>query len=103
MSNSAKAQYRLDVNHVHTAAHFTVGFGAGAMTSLVGKTSRERIMIGTFSGAVLGVAKEGYDLYKGGKPSLSDFVFTTLGGFVGATLVNTAIKRSSPKPKSFGF
>jgi VanZ family protein len=100
----AKAQYNLEVKHVHTAAHFTIGFGAGTISSLFGKTQRERIMLGTFSGAVLGVAKEGYDLYHGGKPSLSDFVFTTAGGLVGSLVTNMAIKRR-PKavPKSYTF
>lgn len=99
-SMNANAQYNMPIRHVHTYAHFVVGFGIGTGTSMVfGKTPRERVMLGTFSAAVAGVAKEGYDLYCGGKPSVSDMVFTTLGGFVSAKIVNWAMQKGKRKEK----
>ncbi len=97
---TSNAQYNVRVNHVHSYAHFVVGFGVGTGASMLyGKTPRERIMIGTFSAAVAGVAKEGYDLYYGGKPSVTDIALTTLGGFVSAKIVNWAMQKGKRKEK----
>ena len=91
-------QYNTSVNTVHSYAHFVVGFGIGTGVSMVwGKTPRERVMLGTFSAAVAGVAKEGYDLYNGGRPSVGDMALTTLGGFVSAKIVNWAFQRGKRK------
>jgi VanZ family protein len=100
LGTEIKAQYNVHVNHVHSYAHFVAGFGVGTGASMLyGKTPRERIMIGTFSAAVAGIAKEGYDLYMGGKPSVTDIAFTTLGGFVSAKIVNWAMQKGKRKEK----
>lgn len=100
VSLQSNAQYNVPIRHVHTYAHFVAGFGVGTGTTMLfGKTPRERVMLGTFSAAVAGVAKEGYDLYMGGKPSVSDMVFTTLGGFVSAKIVNWAMQKGKRKER----
>jgi hypothetical protein len=97
---TSNAQYNVPVNHVHSYVHFVVGFGVGTGTTMLfGKTPRERIMLGTFSAAVAGVAKEGYDLYYGGKPSVTDMALTALGGFVSAKIVNWAMQKGKRKEK----
>lgn len=94
------AQYNVKVDHVHSYAHFVAGFGVGTgVTMVFGKTPRERVMLGTFSAAVAGVAKEGYDLYMGGRPSVTDMALTTLGGFISAKIVNWAMQKGKRKEK----
>lgn len=99
LSSVVKAQYTMSINRVHNNWHFIGGYGAGTMVSLLGKDPRQRIMLGAFSGAALGIAKEGYDLYKGGKPSVTDIALTTVGSIAGAMVVNWAFKRSGYKRK----
>lgn len=98
-SLSIKAQYNIPVKRVHDSWHFIGGYGAGMLISLTGTTPRDRIMRGAFGGAVLGIAKEGYDLYNGGKPSGFDVVITTAGSVVGALVVNWAFKQANKKHK----
>lgn len=95
----AKAQYSMPVKRVHDSWHFIGGYGAGMLVSLTGSTPRDRVMRGVFSGAVLGIAKEGYDLYMGGKPSFTDVVLTTAGSAVGAMVVNWAFRKGKRKEK----
>lgn len=94
LTTDCSAQYSMPVKRVHDSWHFIGGYGAGMMISLTGNTPRDRIMRGAFGGAVLGIAKEGYDLYNGGKPSGVDVVITTAGSVVGALVVNWAFKQA---------
>lgn len=96
ISTSVFSQRLFDTNSI---SHFSSGFTVGALSSCyIGKSEEQRIIIGAFSGMMVGIAKEMKDnIHSPGAGSFSDIVSTTVGGAVGSILVNTVIRRNSEK------
>jgi len=72
-------------------AHFIVGFGIAANTSvlahLVSDAPSKRALIGLGFGAAAGLGKEALDALGSGDPSAKDLVWTVIGAAAGALLV----------------
>ncbi len=96
MSTSTYSQRLFDTNSI---GHFSSGFTVGAISSCyIGKGEEQKIIIGAFSGMMVGIAKEIKDnMHSPGAGSFGDIVSTTVGGAVGSILVNTVIRRNSEK------
>jgi uncharacterized protein YfiM (DUF2279 family) len=100
---SSKAQMRWDKMDNNTIVHFSVGIGTGNAVGIFGNTPKQRVIFGLTSGALVGYAKERYDMSKGTQyGQWHDVLSTAVGGVVGAMMVNWAVKRSknyTPKNK----
>lgn len=98
ISTSSFSQRLFDNNSI---SHLTSGFTVGALTSCyIGKNEEHRIIIGAFSGMMVGIAKELKDnMHSPGAGSFGDIVSTTVGGAVGSIIVNTTIRRNREKKR----
>lgn len=100
---NSKAQMRWDKLDNNTIVHFSVGMGVGNGVGIFGNTPKQRVVMGFVSGALVGYAKERYDINKGGQyGQWHDIISTAVGGVVGGMMVNWAVKRSkkyTPKHK----
>lgn len=79
--------------------HCTAGIVIGSVSSsFIGSTNGQRIIVGAFSGTIVGVLKEVKDNMECPKSgNFGDLLCTTVGGVVGAVIVNTAIKRNEKR------
>ena len=92
---SSRAQMRWDRVDNNTMVHFSVGIGTGNTSGIFGKTPTQRVLFGLTSGALVGYAKERYDMSRGNQyGQWYDIISTAAGGVVGAMMVNWAVKRS---------
>ena len=100
---NSKAQMRWDKMDNNTIVHFSVGVGVGNGVGIFGNTPKQRVVMGFISGALVGYAKERYDISKGTQyGQWHDIISTAVGGVIGGMMVNWAVKRSknySPKRK----
>lgn len=85
----------------NSVSNFTSGFAVGALSSCyIGKNEEQRIIIGAFSGMMVGIAKEMKDnIHSPGAGSFGDIISTTVGGAIGSIIVNTTIRRNSEKKR----
>ena len=92
---SSKAQMKWDKIDNNTIVHFSVGMGVGNSVGIFGNTPKQRIIFGFVSGALVGYAKERYDMSKGNQyGQWHDVISTAAGGVIGGMMVNWAAKRS---------
>lgn len=79
----------------------TVGVSVGALSSsYIGRNNKQRIIIGTFSGLMFGIAKEVNDNKRTkGSASVGDIISTTAGGMIGSLIINNTIKRNILKKR----
>lgn len=88
------AQWRIDKLDNNTLIHLSVGMGIGNAAGIFGNTPKQRILFGAVSGATVGMAKEIYDTRnKNQYAQVHDVISTTVGGVIGALMVNWAVKR----------
>lgn len=83
---------KLDNNSI---VHFSVGIGIGNISSTLGKTPKQRILISAVSGTAIGISKELYDQKRGAQHGqVYDVITTAAGSVVGALIVNYAVRRT---------
>jgi hypothetical protein len=79
----------------NTIVHFSVGLGVGNGVGIFGNTPKQRVILGFVSGALVGYAKERYDISKGNQyGQWHDVISTAAGGVIGGMMVNWAAKRN---------
>lgn len=103
ITSSLSAQWKMDKLDNNSIVHFSVGIGIGNISSTLGKTPKQRILIAAISGTAIGISKELYDQKRGGQyGQVNDVLTTAAGSVVGALIVNYAVRRTrntSPKEK----
>lgn len=85
----------------HTFNHWTAGATIGGIVSAnFGKSNNHRVMLGVFSGLVIGTLKEVIDNSKNpGSGDFGDIIATTSGGLIGGLISNAAIRKSKQKKR----
>jgi uncharacterized membrane protein YeaQ/YmgE (transglycosylase-associated protein family) len=82
-------------------SHFSCGYFIGSLSSsYFGKTSKERLIVGTVTGLSAGLIKEIIDHKNSPKSgNFGDLLSTTTGAFIGSMVVNFVVNKSSKKKK----
>lgn len=96
VSTQTKAQL-LTTQNVHSFYHVTAGYGTGSLASMLGKTSKQRLIYSTTSAFAIGVGKEVFDARNGNKASISDIAFTTVGGVLSGLVTNWIYKKTEKR------
>lgn len=71
----------------HLVLGFAIGRGASYLTYKKTNNKFTSWLVGTVTSSAIGFAKEAIDPYIGRTRSKEDFVYTAIGGFIGASLV----------------
>lgn len=92
---SLSAQWKMDKLDNNSVVHFSVGTVIGNLSSTLGKTPKQRILIAAISGTAIGISKELYDQKRGAQyGQVYDVVTTAAGSVVGSLIVNYAVRRT---------
>jgi uncharacterized YccA/Bax inhibitor family protein len=98
VSIESYGQRLVDAN---TFNHWTAGATIGGLVSAnFGKSNNHRVVLGVFSGLVVGTIKEMVDNSRHpGDGDFGDIIATTTGGFVGGLISNAAVRKATKKKK----
>jgi hypothetical protein len=98
VSIESYSQRLVDAN---TFNHWTAGATVGGLVSAnFGKSNNHRVLLGVFSGMIVGTIKEMVDNSRhSGDGDFGDIIATTTGGFVGGLISNAAVRRATKKKK----
>jgi hypothetical protein len=98
VSIESYGQRLVDAN---TFNHWTAGATIGGIVSAnFGKSNNHRVVLGIFSGLVVGTIKEMVDNSRHpGGGDFGDIIATTTGGFVGGLISNAAVRKATKKKK----
>ncbi len=98
VSFESYGQRLVDAN---TFNHWTAGATIGGLVSAnFGKSNNHRVMLGVFSGMIVGTIKEMVDnSHHPGAGDFGDIIATTSGGFIGGLISNAAVRKATKMKK----